>query len=82
MERHDEEWRRTIEEMYDGWEYDMERDLLSKLRKTYKVPIKTDVFGRREALPSEVHAVINPTTMEEGLKLFPPTPADIKEKDA
>ena len=60
---------------------EMERDLLSKLRKTYNAPIKTDIFGKREALPSEIKAVVNPTTMEEGLAQFPPTSAVIKEKD-
>ena len=59
----------------------MERDLLGKLKKIYKVPIKTDVFGRRDALPSEVKAVVNPTTMEEGLAQFPPTEEVIREKD-
>ena len=58
----------------------MERDLLSKLRRTYKVPIKTDVFGRREALPSEIQAFLEPT-MIDGVDLYPPTQADLEIKD-
>ena len=59
---------------------EMERDLLGKLKKVYQTPIETDILGKREALPSEIKAVIDPTTMEEGLKQFPPTPAVIEEK--
>lgn len=72
---------RQLNENYRALE-DMERDLLSKLKKTYQTPIKMDIFGKREALPTEIKAVINPTTMEEGLAQFPPTPEVIKEKDA
>ena len=59
----------------------MERSLLDKLKTVYKVPIKEDKFGRREALPSEIAATINPTNMNEGLAYYPPTQADILQKD-
>jgi hypothetical protein len=54
----------------------MERSLLDKLKGVYKVPIKTDKFGRREALPSEIQSVIEPKFPQD-LDSYLPTEGDI-----
>ena len=60
----------------------MERDLLTKLRDIEREPVKADVFGKRDALPSEIQAVLKPVTdMEHGLRAYPPSQTDIERKD-
>jgi hypothetical protein len=62
----------------------MEKDLLTRLRSIYKVPIKPDVFGRRDALPSEVQQVLNrgggDCKFKRDWDLFLPTELDLEDK--
>lgn len=62
----------------------MERDLVSKLKDIYKVPVRPDVFGRRDALPSEVQQVIQvghgDCVFRRDWDLYSPTELDIEDK--
>jgi hypothetical protein len=56
----------------------MERDLLSELTRIYaQEPIKTDLFGRRDALPSEIEKVINPKDFADLVDTHLPTERDV-----
>lgn len=63
----------------------MERSLQDKLKKVYKDhTIKRDIFGKREALPSEIKTVLS-TRDEENFAalepLYSPSDEDISIKE-
>lgn len=61
-----------------------ERPLLDSLRALYgQEPVKQDVWGRRDALPSEVQRVLQGGELgfEEQVNLYPPTMRDILVKE-
>jgi len=54
--------------------------LQEKLARLYKEPVKTDAFGRRQALPAEIQALLSDdfTKLESA---YPPTQTDVGGKD-
>lgn len=58
-----------------------ERTLLNKLKRIYgKQTVKPDLFGKRDALPSEVQRVLK-VGFPESLDVYLPTEEDILIKD-
>ena len=58
----------------------MSQELLKDLKRIYRAPVKEDLFGKRDALPSEVQRVVEPE-WPNALESHLPTKIDILVKD-
>lgn len=57
-------------------------EFLRQLGKVYKQPIRRDIFGKRDALPTEIKKAIKPDkTLEEDLDDYLPDDEDINDKE-